>query len=464
MADAYGQTDVMNDPRWIMANMAGRRPGDPVYRQMEAALKAYELRQGLEMHDEQLNEQMMSREGMAAAARAQRDEALSQRESEAKSRESDRALAREDLMSRSEESRKIRESAEQDRRLNALTAYTSSPAFLQAHGKNAPQVANQLMASELAKMGLNVNTTGSPTGSTNPELAKWAAATGKTGGQPTSGGTNAASPAATTAAAPPATGGEGFSPSGLVAGQSPPPQPEWKEQLQGGLVKTHLPSGGTSTTFEPTTPEGVAKINEARAQTAARSAWLEAHPEPFASGNMAATQGVVSFPKNLPPAPQGSFEPIQLATNTKGLAQPGTGVPLEKPEGGPNLSPVGLSKSLFNPSSLATAPTAATSTGAPIAGAKTTVGLPITGGPVGAPPPVAAAAPAAPAASTQPQPSVLPSPVGPPPTGPFSGSIGQITNPPPQAPINRPPASPRALTDEERQRLVANANPVNPGY
>lgn len=45
MAGAYGQTDVMNDPNWIIHNMAGRGPHDPIRVQMEAALKMIEMRQ-----------------------------------------------------------------------------------------------------------------------------------------------------------------------------------------------------------------------------------------------------------------------------------------------------------------------------------------------------------------------------------------------------------------------------------
>jgi hypothetical protein len=37
---SYGGTDVMHDRKWIIANMAGRRAGDPIRLQMEAALQS----------------------------------------------------------------------------------------------------------------------------------------------------------------------------------------------------------------------------------------------------------------------------------------------------------------------------------------------------------------------------------------------------------------------------------------
>lgn len=42
---AYGQTDVMHDPKWLMANMAGRGAHDPVRLQMEAQLQRLQYEQ-----------------------------------------------------------------------------------------------------------------------------------------------------------------------------------------------------------------------------------------------------------------------------------------------------------------------------------------------------------------------------------------------------------------------------------
>lgn len=246
------------DRQYLLGLLQRSNPHDPL---RQTAEKQWEL---LNQREAQAASLGATRENLAETIRSReagQTEATKQREERAK----ETAGYREDILAQRAEAAKNSEAA---RVLSALQYETD------------PNVTKQVLAQFYGQHGVTA-----PTAAPDPalEAAKRARATS---GQPVVAGaqpTAAAPPTAVAGAPAPATG----APTTAAAPPQPPvpaapfkygtqaydygpttaAQPTFKEQVPGGLLRTHLPSGGTATAADPSTPEGLAMINAARQES-----------------------------------------------------------------------------------------------------------------------------------------------------------------------------------------------------
>ncbi len=98
MNDAYGQTDVMHDPNWLIANMRGRGPHDPVRAQMEAQLAQLQHQNVINAENQRLQESARSREQEGAQNRQAREDMFNTREQGRRDRGSEIDLGRQAML------------------------------------------------------------------------------------------------------------------------------------------------------------------------------------------------------------------------------------------------------------------------------------------------------------------------------------------------------------------------------
>lgn len=322
--------DPWNDRNYLMA-LLQRKPGDPL---RQTAEKQWELLNQRETQAAQLG---ATRENLAETIRSREageTEAGKQREERAK----ETAGYREDILSQRTEAAKNAEAA---RVLSALQ-YETDPKvtkqvlsqFYTQHGITpqaaAPDAAGEAARRARAASGQSVTPTpgiNAPTAGLQrlnigvPSPPGYPIGFGPAGADVNTGVVAGAPPA--TPAAPPTTAGAP-PPSAAATGAPPTPaapfqhgtqaydygptvtaQPTFKEQLPGGLLRTHLPSGGTATAADPSTPEGLAQINEARKESS-RLQGIPFSPATLAAKPVGVGTPAVATGKPVGPTPEGA--------------------------------------------------------------------------------------------------------------------------------------------------------------
>jgi hypothetical protein len=422
MADGYGQTDVMHDRNYLMALMR-RGPHDPLAQTAKAQwelLNQQEAQQAsLGATQANLEEQIRSRETGQALTReqiAQRDretagyraDVLAQRGQEMQDRESARTLASvQSLM-------EAYPGPEGQKRAQAvLNQYLAGRGItMPAAAPDAATVAAQQFAASQGKPVVG----GAPTPTTP--------AAQPTAGAPQVTGAPATTPAAGAPAAPTGariTGSVGvpgwsppinFAPSGTVApapaptGTVIPPELEYVRPagtvgyINGRPAGEVIAEGALRTGITPESESG---------RTALAALTKPATP-----------LGAVAAEQPVTPPPEKKFTFMDwLAGRTTPTGGPAAPQPVTPTFGGKGTGAGSAWEGPTSPGQLATGPTAG--------------------------------------------PTPEPTPGGPTPTGPFSGSIGNITQGPEPTPAGTPPAvptpTPRIPDEELKRRLATQTQP-----
>jgi hypothetical protein len=115
LGEAYGQTDVMHDPRYLASMISN--PNPRIRAQGEAAMKALEMEQQRQFHEQEFNERQH-------AAQTQHDETAASREEAGRSAHEDRASREKDL----ESARQMRIQDQQNNSLLEAARTTTDPA------------------------------------------------------------------------------------------------------------------------------------------------------------------------------------------------------------------------------------------------------------------------------------------------------------------------------------------------
>lgn len=287
MADqAYGQTDVMNDRNYLYT-LLRRGPKDPM------ALLAQQRLDDLNKQ-ETLNQQATEfgfRQKAADEATQSRKDALSEAEKGRTERSQVRA--------------EIAQQALHDRKTQGLVAAMNSLSYDQTPEGKAALV--RVRSEYMKEMGI---TDGTP-GGTPTMVAKTTGEYGPSGPQVKTG----TAPATTGATydngafVPPAPSGQ------TPVNAGPTLSHDWLQNAPktvnaDGTITTHLPSGGTATAYDRSTPQGLVAINTARQE----SSRLQGIPFVPVTATRAAYAANVPTTENPTPVGPNAFGPPPVVT------------------------------------------------------------------------------------------------------------------------------------------------------
>lgn len=320
VCQAYGQTDVMHNRDYLIGRLSDLNPR--VREQARIALEDMRAREAQETQIQATRENL-------AEARAARQQQFETSQASIAQRAKELADYRGDLLTQ----RQGEEANQHAARLLAALPEIQ----VNFPGAQGQAISQQILNQFLAQHGISLPTGAAPDATTNA-VRQFAQSQGKatvpaaapattpaTTTAPVS--TAAAAPAAATrapavtggaapatAATTPATAAVLNAPNAPAAplDLGPTPPQNWLATAKrvvnpDGSVTTTLPSGGTATAFDRTTPEGVAAINMARKESARLSG------QPFSPVSLVASGRGGNIPTNEDMTPLGPGEGAKLA-------------------------------------------------------------------------------------------------------------------------------------------------------